>query len=586
MLRKSYFIVLILIILGGIFLRVYPFQSKSWIGDYDTQVVGQALDIGKGISGRDFSLAFQNVKYPYLIPYLLFISYGIFYFIGLLTGLFSSSEQFVNYIFSHLDQFYRQSRLLIAFWGIAIFILTYLIVRQIFLKNKNSSLGALLACFFSAFSLLGIQFSQQVRPHIPVAFFILLSYYFYLLFLEKKTKLLFFLLAGSASLAIGTFMSGIFALVFLPLANYFIFQSKKQFKILSFLKSFFSFKFVAGVLLFLSLTLLFYPHIFLGLQAQMKKAQTGISVSLLGVRFSIHSLGFGFTTIFKVLFLHETALGVLLIIFLFIFLFRKKKKIKNNYYYQAIVGWWVFVLSFGLSFGLIDNGWRYRAILPLLAFLYIGLAILFVNILSLILNKKIIISLIVFFLCLHTVQAFRLVRLISRSYTIEQANEWIEKNIDLDKVIIFQKLFTKIIPNKESIKKQIDLAGDAGRKEEFLLSLSDEEYPLGSRSIARFDYLMDAYNGDILKGYKAIQEMKPDYFIISSRSLEERKQGYYPEYQIANFHGRLIKKFSPFKNEKNKKSLNFPSGFGNPLIDLWQAKQLGPGIEIYKLKWD
>ena len=60
--NKKYIIILILIILAGLFLRIFPFEAKSWISDYDTLVVKEALDIGQSITEKDFSFLQKGVE--------------------------------------------------------------------------------------------------------------------------------------------------------------------------------------------------------------------------------------------------------------------------------------------------------------------------------------------------------------------------------------------------------------------------------------------------------------------------------------------------------------------------------------------
>ena len=59
---KKYFLILLLIVLAGLFLRVYPFEAKSWIGEVDTGIVRQALDLGQGIIEKDYSAIVKEGK--------------------------------------------------------------------------------------------------------------------------------------------------------------------------------------------------------------------------------------------------------------------------------------------------------------------------------------------------------------------------------------------------------------------------------------------------------------------------------------------------------------------------------------------
>ncbi len=546
---KKYLIILVLI---GLFLRVYPFDARSWVMDYDTQIVSQALDLGQGIAQKDFSFWQEDIKYPYFVPYLLLLCYGVFYLFGLLFGLFSSTLQFTNFIFTHLNQFYWASRILIAFFGTLSVPLVYFTVRRICKK------GALLASFLACFSLIGVQFAQQVRPHVVVAFLILLSFYLYLVFLEKKKTIWYLLLAVATGLAVGAFHSGIFAFVFLLLANYF--TSRK----------FFNRRFFAGLLVFLITVLICYPYVFFS-TVGVVGGGSGLSFSLIGATFEVNTFGLGIITILRILFLSEIALGVLLVVLLLL----PKKNIFNEYFHQAAVGWWAFVAPYSFIFILLDSGERYRLLIPLILFLSVGAGILFARKFDMIKGRlKVLILLLLVF---QAVQTVRLVWLMRQPYTRDQAIEWIGENIDNNDLIAFKKVFPNLIPSKKSIETQALLRdGVLSRQNQFLLSL-DNDFD-NSKSMIDFKSVLEYKNWNVLKAYELIKEVEPKYFVLSSRSADLDE--HYSESLIAQRHGQLIKSFSPSGRE-----LVFPSGLTNPIVDLWANERLGPTIEIYILNW-
>jgi len=589
--NKKYFIILLIIILAGLFLRIYPFEAKSWIGEVDTRIVREALDIGQGIMEKDFSFLQGSNSYPYVLPCLLLFCYGIFYIIGISLGFFHSAQEFISYLFFNLDSFYWQSRLLISFFGILSVILVYFIVKQIFFKFKEKKiiLGSLLAAYLLSFSLLSIQFSQQVRPHIPVAFFILLSFYLYLLCLKKKSWSSYLFLVLSASLAVCTFPGGIFAFVFIVLASYFLERKESKFHFFDFFKSLFSFRFIIGLIIFLIIFFLFYPYIFsdFNLSVDTTDNSSFISVNLFNIPFAVPSLGMGFVTLFKMLFFHELALGLLLVIFIFLFfVYRKNIATKDVFYNKAIIGWWAFVAPYSIIFGFLDFGGRFRLLCSVIPFLCVGLGILLINIFdNLKKYKKLIFFIIITLLIFEFVQAARFIQLINRPYSRDEASQWIEKNISSDELIVFQQPIQTLIPTKESIETKSFLNDSLSQRNQFLLSLELDNYPSNSKSILDFSDVMEYKDNDILATYEFLREVKPDYFVLLFR-LTDLKREEYIEYQIANKQGQLIKKFSPFKNNQVNRELFFPSGLNNPLIDLWIAKQLGPTVEIYKLDWN
>ncbi|MBU1136967.1 glycosyltransferase family 39 protein, partial [Patescibacteria group bacterium] len=469
--------------------------------------------------------------------------------------------------------------------------LVYLAVKRVFHLNQKKKiiLGSLLSAFLLSFSLLNIQFSQQIRPHVAVSFFILLSFYFYLITLEKKTIGSYLILAVSCGLAASVLISGFFTFVFLILANYFIaFQSSKL-RLFDLIKSFFSRRFLAGLGIFSAVIFIFYPFFFFSSLSErfyFFEQGEGLFISLGSSPFPIANLGLGFFTILKGLIFQEPALGILLIFFLFFYFFKRKPIDSKNFYYkQSLIGWWSFVASYALIFGLIDNGDRYRGLSPLVVFLCLGLGILFIRVFdNLSKYKKISLLLISILLLFEFTQAWRLVELISKPYTAEIATEWIEKNISPKETIVYQGFLPELIPDKESIKRNSDLSGLLGYRNQYLLSLEPEEYPLESRPMINFSYLLKYQDNDIPRTLEYLKDIKPGYLVSSLHLLEEEKN-ILPIYQIAEKQGYLIKSFSPF-SQPNRRALTFPSGMNNPIIDLWLAEYLGPKVDIYKLDWN
>lgn len=589
--NKKYLIILILIISVGLFFRVYPFEAKSWISDFDTLVVREALDLGQGIMERDFSFLQEAIRCPLLIPYLFLFSYGIFYLLGSFFGLFSSVHEFIGYLFFHIDEFYWYNRILISVFGASSILLVYLTVKQMFFKFKKKKivLASLLAAYILSFSLLSIQFSQQVRPHIPVSFFILLSFYFYLLCLRKKNWSSYLLLALTAGLAIGVFQGGIFAFIFVVLANYFLERKDSSFKFIGFLRTFLSFRFVVGLTIFSIAFCLCYPYTLFNFNLGVSTVDSGgvVSINLLNPDFLVPSPGMGFVTIFKTLFCHELALGLLLVIFLFIcFVYRKNIVARDSFYSQAIIGWWAFVVPYSIIFGFLDNGNRFRLLSPIIPFLCIGLGVLLVNIFdNLNRYKKLIFFVVIVLLTFEFVQAVRFVQLVDRPYSRDEASQWIEENISSEELIVFQQPIQTLIPTKESIETQYFLTDSLSKRNQFLLSLESNNYPPNSKLMLDFDNVMKYKDNDAFAVYELFRELKPSYFVLLSRSMALEKEKYI-EYQIAQKQGQLVKKFTPFKDDQTNRELVFPSGLTNPLIDLWMAKQLGPTVEIYKLDWN
>lgn len=594
--NKKYFIILIFIILAGLFLRIYPFEVKSWISDFDTLVVKEALDLGQGFFEKDFSFLKKGVEYPFVIPYILLLFYGIFYFIGTFVGLFQSAHDFISYLFFNINDLYWHSRILIGVFGSLTILFVYLIVKKIFSKSekKNISLFALISSCFVAFSLLNVQFSQQIRPHVAVGFFLILSFYLYLISIEKKTFLSFILLAISVGLATGTFFTGFFSFLFLILSNYFFFNGNNKFKFKKFFRSIFTLRFLCASVIVLFLIFVFYPFLLFNSSESerffVEEGEEGVVMSLGGLPFPIYNLGQGFITMFKVFSLHEIGMGLSLILLILIFILSKKKEEKgnNSYFNQNLIGLLAFILPYGLAFGLFDDLPRYRLLVPFISFAAIAMGVFLIIGFNQIKEgkiKKLVLILIILFLVLQFVQAFRLTQLIANPYSRDLASDWIKENIPLDQLIVVNEHLPTLIPNKESLERKLFFDGELSRKELFLASINEEFYPLESKNVVDFGLLVNYKEKDKEAALQLLQELKPVYFVLSSRSIDADRNENNPEFYFGSEQGELIKKFSPFKDEEIKRSLNFPSGFDNPLIDLWEAERLGPFVEIYKLTW-
>lgn len=601
MFKKSLLILLILTLIG-LFLRIYPFEAKSWVMDVDAQVVRQALDLGQGLIGKDFSFLRQPTLYPYLTSYLLLVSYGIFYLAGLYLKLFSSTSGFISYIFLHLNSFYWQSRILAALFGAAMIPLAYFTVYQFFGKSKDKLVlyGALLASWLVAFSLLLITFSQQIRPHIIASFFILLSFNCYLLCLQKKTLNSFLLLGVGVGLAAGALQTGFFAFIFLIAAGYLVGRKNSRFQIMDFLKSFFSRQFLAGLLVFLAAFLIFYPYVFFNFQSSTR-ARGYFDFSLSGgSQFNVGNNkeaflmlfgGAGIKTIIAGLWFNELSLFLLLMILLAIYFFHQKKRPKtkepNPYYQQAWTGWWAFVGLYTLILIICDNGSRWRLLCSLIPFLCVGAGTLLVIIFKFVKQRRLLIALIAALMLLEAGQALRLAQLITRPYTRDEAAKWIKSNVPSSAPIVFQSVFPNLTPTKQSIAAQTLLQNNSlSAKDKFLLALNDDEYPRNSKTMLDFREIASYKHNDAAAIFNFMKEIKPQYLVLSSRSYSPDEMNNYDEYLLAHRYGQLIKKFTPFKNNQTIRSVDFPSGFDNSaLITLMACCQLGPTIEIYQLDW-
>jgi 4-amino-4-deoxy-L-arabinose transferase-like glycosyltransferase len=191
--KKSYWIIIVLILIGG-FYRLYDLGHDSyWIDESYT--VLSAKNIGTyGVPQFDSGVHYNRAL---LQEYSLFV-------IGLIFG------------YGHVAM-----RILSALAGTLLIFIVFMFVRR-----YHDEITALIAAGLITFSYFMIAWSRQARMYIFVALFAVLAVYYYFAFLEKKRgrDLLFMLLF----LIIGYTFNPIIAVVLLGIViHYFIVRGKK-----------------------------------------------------------------------------------------------------------------------------------------------------------------------------------------------------------------------------------------------------------------------------------------------------------------------------------------------------------------------
>lgn len=571
-----FWLVIITLIGGG--LRIFPVEYAS-MEMYDTQLVTQAFDLGKGFIKGDFSALKTPVKYPYFFSYILLFFYGLFYFIGKLMGLFFSAGEFINYIFFHLDSFYDFARILIGIFGTALIPLVYITVSKVlsFKDKANARTIAMFVSFLMAFNLLHIHISHQERPHILVSFFIFLSFYCFVLFLEKRTLICSLFLGISIGLTAGSLQNGLIAILFFVLILVF-----------TKFKCFYSAKFWIGILGFLIIFIFCYPYLILSF-AQSIYSETGsLDFTFSGEIHKTQSIysfaGRGFEAILRGFIFYQPILTLLfLFLFLSYFIFKKRNseaERDSNPFYQSVIGGGCFVVLYGFIFGMY-NATYLRMLTPLTPFFCLFIALLlnefFYNI-NIKRYKKIFIGVLILFLIFPLIQALRFNYLMFKEETRDLARTWIENNISKSNLIAIDNDIIRFIPTKKDLQFQMFLEPDSlSRKDEFLINLEDEIYPEGSRSILRF--WVFRYKKDI---YQFLKKQEVKYFITSKSNFADNSERDL-DFKIISSGGELINIFSPFAENNSSRYSTFPNEFINPIMDLWAIERMGPIIEIYKL---
>ncbi|MFH1456751.1 MAG: hypothetical protein ABIF17_01400, partial [Patescibacteria group bacterium] len=586
-------------------LRILPFESRSWAMDADSQIVKEALQIGGSVISGNWHFLKEPILFPFISPYIYLFFYGLFFLIGKLSGLFSNSTEFTNYIFFNIQDFYWWSRIVVGFFGTLLVPLVFFVTQRIIKKidEKKAIILSFFATILTALNLILNIFSQQPRPHILVAFFIFLSFYFYLRFLDYKKLKDYFLLSLFCGLAIGVLQNGIFAFIFFILASYFLFKDN-YLKIKKLFSNFCWLKFILAGIIILFIFAISYPYAILNFSSVSEvgegkfEAVNGFDFTLSGGSQTFSGInGKGFSILWRgMFFYHPTVSFIFIIAFLFFVFYklqRKKfeNKNKNLFVKQAFIGLILFIFAYIFILAIYD-GARIRFMAPLTPFLCVICAIFLYWILDNIKQnrlffKKAILTIVIILMLFEFIQAIRFFYLISQPYTRDQSVEWIQNNIPQDKLILVQSHGPILMPNKKSLELQKSINSESlTTKDKFLLELSEERYPLESNYILRLGLVGHKFQTkESLESL--LLELKPDYFVLFYTTPKpENFIDDFKEFELAEKYGVSIKKFTPFNKENKTQRMMFTWAFENPIFDLWNFNRLGPVIDIYKLDFE
>jgi hypothetical protein len=134
----------------------------------DTHMVRQSLAMA-----RDHDLApkaGQYSFYPNLIPYLLLPVYAGEYALGKARGSWDGPKQFGEHLLDHPEDAQIPARVLVALFGALTTLVVFGTARAAGLR-----LGAWVAAWLAATSLLSVQLSTHERPWAPMTFFLALA---------------------------------------------------------------------------------------------------------------------------------------------------------------------------------------------------------------------------------------------------------------------------------------------------------------------------------------------------------------------------------------------------------------------------
>lgn len=183
----------------------------------EADVVNAALRFGTG------ELNPGRFIYPTFYEYLLFVVYGLYFFLGRAVGTFSSLEEFAFLSMFHPSELFLINRVFVALIGVGTIFVIYKIAGLIFGKRSG-----ILAAFLLSLTYLHVRESHFGKLDVPMVFLIMASvYYIFKCYKEKKLK--DYLIAGFiAGLAVSTKYAGV--LLIFPMTAVYVFDkfSKKR----------------------------------------------------------------------------------------------------------------------------------------------------------------------------------------------------------------------------------------------------------------------------------------------------------------------------------------------------------------------
>jgi 4-amino-4-deoxy-L-arabinose transferase-like glycosyltransferase len=160
---------MLLILALALFTRVLGVgQGLPYIYNADEAViVNHSLAFGTG------DLNPHYFTWPSLYMYVIAIIEGGVYTFGKLAGLFASTDDFIRLFFNNITFFYLPGRLINVLLGVTSVIIVYKLGRRIY----NKRIGLVAAAILSVNSL-HINYSQQIKTHVPAALLVTLTLWF------------------------------------------------------------------------------------------------------------------------------------------------------------------------------------------------------------------------------------------------------------------------------------------------------------------------------------------------------------------------------------------------------------------------
>lgn len=172
--------VLTIVLLSGLLLRLYGIDfGLPYLYEPDEHV--HVNIAGRIVADHDLNPHWFGHPATTTI-YMMSGLYAFIFRVGLSLGVFASPGDFTTFFFQNPTVIYLSGRVMIAVFGVASVLLTYLMARRLF----NRSTG-LLAATFLALSPLHVYFSKVIHPDVQMSFFILVAFWFCLDILQRRT---------------------------------------------------------------------------------------------------------------------------------------------------------------------------------------------------------------------------------------------------------------------------------------------------------------------------------------------------------------------------------------------------------------
>lgn len=562
--KEQVFLIAILIL--GFILRIWginfglPFQFHQ----DEPIVVNHTLAYGTGDSNPHF------FAIPPLTSYLLFLIYGIYFLLGKLAGIFSTTEAFAISFFKDPSIFYLLGRLFIGIIpGTLSILFTYKLYKRIF----SSSSGALFAASLVAFNCLNVADSHYIYTDMLLSLFIIIAI-LQLIKTYNLARLKNYILSGIfIGLAIGTKYNAAILIVPFLFTHLFICRNQKT--------GLFSINIIMGAI-FLFLTLFITnPFMFLDFKFFINSfaAQAGAS----GYVGWLHHISYSLRESIGLLFFILGLLGMLLL--------TKENKQKGCLLF-------LFPIIFYLHLVFLSQPFP-RYVIPLIPFFAIATGwLIFEYLIPKLkenLAKKFSVALIFLLFIPLIIKSIKVDILLSSKDTRIEAADWMKIHINSQSRIALDHTFFKpaIVQSREQLKdkyesldRQSGLVNIKSRKLELMVQAQ-------KKILGYYLYFLSPYFAKPAQFLAEIPSLPFDLDVLKSNNIDyvvinyaKRQKDTEKFYQALKDNAKLVVSFSPYSDGKVRFSYDMIATTAIALTskEIYSRIKNGPALEIYELK--